>query len=319
MILMPIQLDRLGVTDDELPMIYGVALSLTYLAATIAAAVAGRLTQKRSATWLMRGVLVLAAVATIPMLFATTWWQFVGARVALATVAGAAPTLAYAAAATASTPERRGQVVSLTSSAGILGWAASPLTAGALIQISPTLLLGLNVAIYLLMALILLAAERGLLDPLATLLRDHHTLPTFRPSWQALRPSFAGIRPGQIGPRALRDLLPARSLAVAPLWRHERYTADEVMRALAGQVQGERASAVLDLAAQTSRWLPADPRRTFAEVPQFADRLPTILYQIRAGGDPETIGRRLSPFGSGWPVRRSVEIAAGLIAVELNR
>ena len=74
-----------------------------------------------------------------------------------------------------------------------------------------------------------------------------------------------------------------------------------------------------ELAGQTSRWLPDDPRRAFAEVPQYADRVPTILYQIRQGGDPEVIGRRLSPLGGGWPVRRSVEIAAGLIAGELNR
>ena len=64
-------LGTLACSDDALPMIYGVALSVTYLAATVSAAVAGRLTQRRSATWLMRGVLILSAGATIPMLFAT--------------------------------------------------------------------------------------------------------------------------------------------------------------------------------------------------------------------------------------------------------
>jgi MFS family permease len=319
MILMPIQLERLGVADDSLPMIYGAALSATYLAATVAAAVAGRLTQRRSATWLMRVVLILSAVATIPMLFTTTWWQFVGARVVLAVVAGAAPTLAYAAAASASTPERRSQVVSLTSSAGILGWAASPLTAGAIIQVSPSILMGLDVAIYVAMALILLAADRGLLNPLATLVQGRQILPTFRPSWQALRPSFAGIRPSIVASRGLLDRLPAPAAMMSSFRRQERYTTDEVVLALSGRAQGTRANAVLDLAAQTSRWMPSNPRRAFAQVPQYADRLPTILYQIRQGGDPETIGRRLSPLGGAWPVRRSVEIAAGFIAGELNR
>jgi DHA1 family multidrug resistance protein-like MFS transporter len=324
MILLPLQLGHFGVSDDALPMIYGVALSVTYLAATVSAAVAGRLTQRRSATWLMRGVLILSAGATIPMLFATSWWMFVGARVVLAAVAGAAPTLAYAAGASASSPERRSQVVSLTSSAGILGWAASPLTAGAIIQVSPVLLLGLDVAIYLGMAAILFAADRGLLDPLATLIQERGlmTLPSFRtlrPSFAGMRPSFGGIRPSFGGTRDLLDRLPTPATLFAPMRHAERYTTEEVVLALSGSVEGERATAVLELAGQTSRWLPDNPRRAFAEVPQYADRVPTILYQIRQGGDPEVIGRRLSPLGGGWPVRRSVEIAAGLIAGELNR
>jgi hypothetical protein len=65
--------------------------------------------------------------------------------------------------------------------------------------------------------------------------------------------------------------------------------------------------------------MPDEPERAFREVPNLAGRVPTILFQIRQGGDPEMIGRRLSPLGGGWPVRRTVEIASDLIAQELNR
>src|SRR5688572_5133953 len=56
LILFPIELERLGVTDDMFPMVYGVGLSVTYLAATVAAAVAGRLSGKRSPFKLMAGM-----------------------------------------------------------------------------------------------------------------------------------------------------------------------------------------------------------------------------------------------------------------------
>ena len=170
MILFPIELERLGVGDDVFPMIYGVGLSITYLAATVAAAVAGRLSGKRSPTWLMSVSAIVSLVMLIPMAFVTTWWQFIGLRVLLALVAGAGPTLAYAAVAAAAPPERRGKMVSLASSAGILGWAASPLTAGALIQLSPALLLALDGVLFAVVALMLLAAQRGLLDPIGELL-----------------------------------------------------------------------------------------------------------------------------------------------------
>ena len=99
----------------------------------------------------------------------------------------------------------------------------------------------------------------------------------------------------------------------------ERFTGDEVALALSGRLRGPRAEIVLDMAAQPVRWMPIDPERAFRDVGRYADRVPTILSQIRNGGDPEEIGRRLSPLGGGWPVRRTVEIASDLIARELNR
>jgi DHA1 family multidrug resistance protein-like MFS transporter len=314
MILFPIELERLGVTDDVFPTVYGVGLSVTYLAATVAAAAAGRMSGKRSAIWLMRTVSIVSLVLLVPMAFVTTYWQFIAVRVLLALVAGAGPTLAYAAVAAAASPERRGQMVGLASSAGILGWAASPLTAGAVIQVSPTLLLAVDGLLYGAIALLLLAAERGLLDPIATLVQGRQALFSPRAGLAALRPSFS-----MAGPRGLLGRLPAPSSLFQSRPAVAAFSSQEVADALIGRSQGARADSVLALASQTSRWLPDEPRRFFREVPQYADRVPTILFQLRQGYDPETIGRRLSPLGGSWPVKRTVELASDLIARELNR
>jgi DHA1 family multidrug resistance protein-like MFS transporter len=312
MILFPIELELLGVADDVFPVVYGVGLSITYLAATVAAAVAGRLSGTRSPIWLMSVSAIVSLVVLIPMAFVTTWWQFVGLRVLLALVAGAGPTLAYAAVAAAAPPERRGQMVSLASSAGILGWAASPLTAGALIQVSPSLLLALDGVLFAAVAVLLLAAERGLLDPLGSFFQHRQLHLSPRAGLAALRPSLAG-------PRGLLDRLYApASLTPAPR-AGERFTSREVADALSGQLHGPRAERALEMAAQPVRWMPVDPQRAFRDVPRYAERVPTILHQLRNGADPEQIGRRLSPLGGGWPVRRTIEIASDLIARELNR
>jgi MFS family permease len=317
MILFPVELERLGVTDDVFPMIYGVGLSVTYLAATVAAAVAGRLSGTRSPIWLIAVVSIVSLVLLVPMAFVVTWWQFVGVRVLLALVAGAGPTLAYAAVAAAASPERRGQAVSLASSAGILGWAASPLTAGAIIQVSPMLLLALDGLLFAVVALLLLAAERGALDPIATMIQSRRELLSPRVGLAALRPSLAG--PRGLLDRLHLERLPSPTQLLPTRQTGARFSREEVVEALTGRLRGERAESALAMAARPSRWMPAEPERAFRDVPHYAERVLTILHQVRRGDDPETIGRRLSPLGGGWPVRRTVEIASDLIARELNR
>ncbi|MCC6175926.1 MAG: MFS transporter [Chloroflexi bacterium] len=310
-VLMPLELERLGVDADALPTIYGIGLSVTYLAATVAAAAGGRLSGRWSPTTLMRGTLLVGVGLLLPLTLVSAWWHFVGLRVLLALVVGAGPTLAYAAAAAAASPERRAHVVSLASSAGILGWAASPLTAGALIQYSSALLLVINAALYVVLALVLLAYDRGLLDRLSLRL----------PAWPHALSVRPVLRPSLAGPRGWLNRLPYPMAVAGTLVRRpaQRYSVGEVVRALRGASSGKRTEAILDVAAEPARWLPSEPRRAFREVPRCVDRLPTILYLYRKGEDPEAIGRRLSPLGGRWPVERTVEIAADLIARHLNR
>jgi hypothetical protein len=215
--------------------------------------------------------------------------------------------------AAAASPERRGQMVSLASSAGILGWAASPLTSGSFIHISPMLLIGMDMALFAMVAVMMIAAQRGLFDQLATNIQGRG-MPAFpHVGLGALRPSFAA-------PRGLLNRLHvSTTLTSARKPQLARFTTAEVVDALSGRTTGPRADTALDMAAQTVRWLPAEPQQAFREVGRYADRVPSILYQVRNGGDFERIGRELSPLGGSWPVRRTVEIAADLIARELNR
>jgi MFS family permease len=304
-VLLPLELERLGVAPEALPGILGVGFSATYLAATIAAAVGGRLAAKRPPLSVLCVVLLLGLVALAPLAFAQTWWQFVGLRVLLALAVGAAPTLLYAAAATLAPPDQRGKLVGMVSSAGIFGWAASPLVAGALAHEQSAVLLGLDAGLYALLAVALLAAERGFLDRLGRS--------------QPARPHRPALRPYLAVPRGLLGRLSGPSLALPGRPSTRRFTADEVITVLRGTARGKRADAVLDVASRPAVWMPADPQRVFGDAPRYADRLPTILHWYRAGDDPETIGRRLSPLGGRWAVERTVETAAGLIAEHLNR
>jgi MFS transporter, DHA1 family, multidrug resistance protein len=304
-VLLPLQLERLGAAPESLPWVFGLGLSAAGLAATVTAAVGGRLARTRSAMRLLCGVLVLGLAALAPLALAQTWWQFLGLRVLLALLVGAAPTLAYSAAATLAPPERRGRTVGLVSSAGVFGWATSPLVAGAFVQHNPTLLLAVDGILYALGAVLLLAVERGLLARPGPARMSRPHLPT-------LLPNVGGAR-GLLG----RLASPARPHP------HRRvgkpFSPEEVVAALRGRLVGERADAILEAVARPAEWMPADPRQAFGDLPRYGERLPTILHLYRRGEDAEAIGRRLSLFGGAWPVERTVNIAARLIADRLNR
>jgi MFS family permease len=217
---------------------------------------------------------------------------------------GAAPTLAYAAAAVLAPPERRGQMVGLMSSAGILGWAVSPISSAALAQISTTLLFGLDAVLYVLMALALLAADRGLLG---------------RIGWPRLRlGQIPALIPNVGGSRHLLERLPSPT-ALLPRRNGRRYTPSEVTAALRSRAVDTRTEAILDAASKPWEWMPSDPRKTLPGLPRHADRMATILFLYRQGTDPEQIGRRFGPLGGGWAVDRTLQVSSKLIADYLNR
>ncbi|MFN8523373.1 MAG: MFS transporter [Chloroflexota bacterium] len=298
LVFLPLQLANLGAEEESLPWIMGMGLSLVYLAATISAAVAGRLAAKHSPVMLLRWTALAALAAVIPLALATTWIQFLGARILLGLVAGAAPTLIYATAATLATAEQRGRVVSFVSSAGILGWAASPLATGTLAQDHPTEVVSCAVGIYAVVAATLFALEHGLPGrlglPISALPRLVHAL--------------AGLGQG----------LTARGAEIATTPRPPLYSRTEVFSALT-QGTGPRSGEILAAAAQMGVWMPTELRSSFGTLDRFAVRLPTILARLRAGHDAEAIGQDLSPMGGAWNVNRTVEIAAGFLADRLNR
>jgi MFS transporter, DHA1 family, multidrug resistance protein len=304
LVMLPLEMERLGLRSDALAWTLGIGLSATYLAATVAALVAGRMSVGRSPIALMAGVLLVGLIALVPLAFVTSWWQFLGLRVLLALIVGAAPTLAYAAAAVLAPPERRGQMVGLMSSAGILGWAVSPISSAALAQISTTLLFGLDAVLYVLMALALLAADRGLLG---------------RIGWPRLRlGQIPALIPNVGGSRHLLERLPSPT-ALLPRRNGRRYTPSEVTAALRSRAVDTRTEAILDAASKPWEWMPSDPRKTLPGLPRHADRMATILFLYRQGTDPEQIGRRFGPLGGGWAVDRTLQVSSKLIADYLNR
>jgi len=304
-VLLPLQLERLGVDAESMPWMIGVGLSATALAAAVTGAFGGRLARDRSPIALLCGVLVLGILFLLPLAFAQTWWQFLGLRVLMALAVGAGPTLAYSAAAALAPPERRGKMVGLASSAGIFGWAASPLIAGALGQRDFGIVLALDAGLFAILLILLVAVERGWWISLA--------LP------RSGRPGLLALLPQGDGPRHLLGRLAHSTRPLRQGRLGGRFSRDEVIAALKGVETGPRAEAILEIAARPSDWLPPDPRRVFDEVPRYGERLPTILYLYRQGADAETIGRRLSLFGGAWGIERTIEIAARLIAARLNR
>ncbi len=295
LVLLPLRLESLGAAPESVPWLFGLGLSAASLAAALTGALGGRLASSRSAKTLLCGVLILGLVGLVPLALATVWWQFLVLRVLLGFAVGALPTLAYSAAAEAAPPHRRAAMVGLVSSAGIFGFAASPLLAGTLARVDPTLLLALDGLLYAVILAALWAGGRGLLRRVT--------------GWRLTVPARRTLLPnvGRLEwARSERDTAP-------------RFTPAEVSAALRGDASGARADAILDVAAQPSAWLPANPARAFRDAPRYADRLPTILHLLRQGEDAESIGRRLSLFGGAWPIERTVDTAARLIAAHLNR
>ena len=69
-VLLPLQLERLGVATESLPWVFGLGLSAAALAATVAGAAGGRLTRGRSAHRLLCVVLALGMLTLAPLALA---------------------------------------------------------------------------------------------------------------------------------------------------------------------------------------------------------------------------------------------------------
>ena len=113
----------------------------------------------------------------------------------------------------------------------------------------------------------------------------------------------------------LRRLLP-----VGPrgwLVRTPGFTAREVRRLLREGATSERGRAVSRCVAAAADWLPPTPDVVHCPF-HYQQRLTRIVFWYAHGDSVETIGRRVSAFGTTWGVERALQTACRRIAACLN-
>ena len=79
----------------------------------------------------------------------------------------------------------------------------------------------------------------------------------------------------------------------------------------------ERGRAVSRCAARAADWLPENPDVVRCPF-YYRQHLPRIIFWYARGDSVETIGRRLSAFGTPWGVERALKTACRRMAACLN-
>lgn len=140
MTLLPILIGPMGAPSEALSLIAGIGLSASGIAVILAAQSAGRLEGRAPVLKLIAFGLGVTAILLLVVASVSVWWQFIALRVLVGIASGGVPTLTYSAIAAQVPPDERAQAVSLASSVGMLGWAASPYLAGLMVGVSLPLL-----------------------------------------------------------------------------------------------------------------------------------------------------------------------------------
>ena len=153
MVMLPLYLPALGAPIESVALWAGLGLSGGALTAAIASTLGGRLTGRWPALTLILAMLPITAAVLVAVVFTGSWWQLIALRIALGMAAGAVPTLAYTAAADLVPPSRRGAVVGIASSAGLIGWAVAPALVGFLAAVSAQAVFVVDLALILACAL----------------------------------------------------------------------------------------------------------------------------------------------------------------------
>lgn len=99
----------------------------------------------------------------------------------------------------------------------------------------------------------------------------------------------------------------------------KRYSKQEVIQCLRGDIKGARAESVQRHAAQLASHLNEGMRRYFRGRERMFEKLPLVIYQYTLGKPAMEIARSVSYFSDGKDVEYAVEFAAELIAKRLNR
>ncbi|CAA9546686.1 MAG: hypothetical protein AVDCRST_MAG88-464 [uncultured Thermomicrobiales bacterium] len=101
------------------------------------------------------------------------------------------------------------------------------------------------------------------------------------------------------------------------LVRTPGFTAGEVRELLREGAGSERGRAVSRCAARAADWLPENPDVVRCPF-YYRQHLPRIIFWYARGDSVETIGRRLSAFGTPWGVERALKTACRRMAACLN-
>ena len=130
--LLPLYIATLDPPPGRLGSVTGLVLTLGAIAASIAAAGAGRLSTRIAPRPLLLGSLAAGALCCLPIAFVTRWWQLLILRALLGLLAGGALTLTYALAGRALPDESRLGIFGALAGAGMIGGAVSAPVAGLL-------------------------------------------------------------------------------------------------------------------------------------------------------------------------------------------
>ena len=149
--LLPLYLRSLGVPPDATASLAGLTVSLGALGAALSSYWAPRLGGRRMVS-IIQGGLMGAALLSLPVALATSWWQIPPLRALIGFLSGGILTLSYTLATRRVGRGRAGTALGMLSSAAMIGWACGPLTTAALSGTGPRVMFVLNAILFALCA-----------------------------------------------------------------------------------------------------------------------------------------------------------------------
>jgi MFS family permease len=132
--ILPLYLQRLGVSPDNLASATGLLISLYSIAAALSAAGLGRASRRFAPQRLLVVSLALGALTVLPMAFVPRFSLLLALAVALGLASGGALTLCYTMGGLMVPSEHRTVAFGFFSMAALFGGAVSPSVAGALVS-----------------------------------------------------------------------------------------------------------------------------------------------------------------------------------------
>lgn len=150
--ILPLQLGQLGVPGERLAFSTGVLISVYSVAATVSAAGLGKLSRRRSPSWLLIASMVAGAACVLPMAFVGAFPSFVMLAALLGLASGGSLTLCYTIGGLLVPAERRATAYGFFSGAALFGGSVSPSVAGLIAHFELRGIYYVDAALYLALA-----------------------------------------------------------------------------------------------------------------------------------------------------------------------